>query len=117
MKFRGTLGYQALPASSALRYRLFKRNYLKQYRASYISHPFHLACGYLFKFQVAQAVIVIVAIFFFSYVYHCTWATSEAYSSPSIVLSAHGGDGSTIIFDDFREAYYWLRKNTHPVNR
>lgn len=61
--------------------------------------------------------IAIVAVFFFSYVYHCTWATSEAYSSPSIVLSAHGGDGSTIIFDDFREAYYWLRKNTHPVSR
>lgn len=60
--------------------------------------------------------IAIVAVFFFSYVYHCTWATSEAYSSPSIVLSAHGGDGSTIIFDDFREAYYWLRKNTHPVS-
>ncbi|MCP9262928.1 Dolichyl-diphosphooligosaccharide--protein glycosyltransferase subunit STT3 [Dirofilaria immitis] len=59
---------------------------------------------------VAQAVIAIVALFFISYVYHCTWAISEAYSSPSIVLSAHGGDGSTIIFDDFREAYYWLRK-------
>ncbi|VDK78670.1 unnamed protein product [Litomosoides sigmodontis] len=70
--------------------------------------------NYPYKNEVAQAVIVIVAIFFFSYVYHCTWATSEAYSSPSIVLSAHGGDGSTIIFDDFREAYYWLRKNTHP---
>ncbi|CAG5126051.1 unnamed protein product [Candidula unifasciata] len=31
---------------------------------------------------------------------------------PSIVLSARGGDGSRIIFDDFREAYYWLRHNT-----
>ncbi|VIO88742.1 Uncharacterized protein BM_BM9516 [Brugia malayi] len=69
--------------------------------------------NYPYKNEVAQAVIAIVAVFFFSYVYHCTWATSEAYSSPSIVLSAHGGDGSTIIFDDFREAYYWLRKNTH----
>uniref|UniRef100_A0A915MZQ7 Dolichyl-diphosphooligosaccharide--protein glycosyltransferase subunit STT3A n=3 Tax=Meloidogyne incognita group TaxID=654580 RepID=A0A915MZQ7_MELJA len=36
----------------------------------------------------------------------------EAYSSPSIVLSARSGDGGRIIFDDFREAYYWLRKNT-----
>ncbi|OZC10244.1 oligosaccharyl transferase STT3 subunit [Onchocerca flexuosa] len=70
--------------------------------------------NYPYKNEVAQAVIAIVAVFFISYVYHCTWATSEAYSSPSIVLSAHGGDGSTIIFDDFREAYYWLRKNTHP---
>jgi dolichyl-diphosphooligosaccharide--protein glycosyltransferase len=46
------------------------------------------------------------------YVYHCTWVTSEAYSSPSIVLSARQGDGSRAIFDDFREAYYWIRHNT-----
>ena len=38
--------------------------------------------------------------------------TSEAYSSPSIVLAANQHDGSRIIFDDFREAYYWLRQNT-----
>ena len=38
--------------------------------------------------------------------------TSEAYSSPSIVLAATQHDGSRIIFDDFREAYYWLRQNT-----
>jgi dolichyl-diphosphooligosaccharide--protein glycosyltransferase len=46
------------------------------------------------------------------YSYHCIWVTSEAYSSPSIVLSARGHDGSRIIFDDFREAYFWLRQNT-----
>lgn len=50
-----------------------------------------------------------------SYVFHCTWVTSEAYSSPSIVLSARTHDGSQIIFDDFREAYYWLRMNTAEV--
>lgn len=49
-----------------------------------------------------------------SYVFHCTWVTSEAYSSPSIVLSASSGNGR-IIFDDFREAYYWLRQNTPEV--
>ncbi len=38
--------------------------------------------------------------------------TSEAYSSPSIVLAAKSGDGGKIIFDDFRESYYWLRQNT-----
>jgi len=47
-----------------------------------------------------------------AYQIHCTWVTSEAYSSPSIVLSARGQDGGRIIFDDFREAYYWLRHNT-----
>lgn len=50
-----------------------------------------------------------------SYVFHCTWVTSEAYSSPSIVLSARSHDGSQVIFDDFREAYYWLRMNTAEV--
>ncbi|XP_057545335.1 dolichyl-diphosphooligosaccharide--protein glycosyltransferase subunit STT3B [Amaranthus tricolor] len=46
------------------------------------------------------------------YVIHCTWVTSEAYSSPSIVLAARGAHGNRVIFDDYREAYYWLRQNT-----
>lgn len=51
-----------------------------------------------------------------SYVFHCTWVTSEAYSSPSIVLSARAHDGARIIFDDFREAYTWLKMNTPEVS-
>ena len=47
-----------------------------------------------------------------TYVMHCTWAASEAYSSPSIILAARGHNGERIIFDDFREAYQWLRVNT-----
>ncbi|PKA54983.1 Dolichyl-diphosphooligosaccharide--protein glycosyltransferase subunit STT3B [Apostasia shenzhenica] len=46
------------------------------------------------------------------YAIHCTWVTSEAYSSPSIVLAARGAHGGRVIFDDYREAYFWLRKNT-----
>jgi len=49
------------------------------------------------------------------YVFHCTWVTSEAYSSPSIVLAAKQPDGSRMIFDDFRESYWWLRQNTDPA--
>lgn len=56
-----------------------------------------------------------MCIFLANYTFHCTWVTSEAYSSPSIVLSARGGNGDKIIFDDFREAYYWLRYNTPEV--
>jgi len=51
------------------------------------------------------------------YTFHCTWVTSEAYSSPSIVLAAKQQDGSKIIFDDFREAYRWLNYNTPPDAR
>ncbi|RKP37106.1 Oligosaccharyl transferase STT3 subunit-domain-containing protein [Dimargaris cristalligena] len=48
------------------------------------------------------------------FMFHSTWATSEAYSSPSVVLASSRPDGSRIIIDDFRDAYYWLRKNTAP---
>lgn len=46
------------------------------------------------------------------FVLHCTWVTSNAYSSPSVVLASKLPDGSQHIIDDYREAYYWLRQNT-----
>ena len=46
------------------------------------------------------------------FVLHCTFVTSTAYSSPSVVLASRNADGSQHIIDDFREAYYWLRSNT-----
>ncbi|XP_055728933.1 dolichyl-diphosphooligosaccharide--protein glycosyltransferase subunit STT3A-like isoform X1 [Salvelinus fontinalis] len=70
---------------------------------------------YPLKNEVASGMILVMTFFLITYTFHSTWVTSEAYSSPSIVLSARGGDGSRIIFDDFREAYYWLRHNT-PVD-
>ena len=42
---------------------------------------------------------------------HSVWAAAEAYSAPSIVLTSHSHDGLHV-FDDFREAYAWLRHNT-----
>lgn len=46
------------------------------------------------------------------FVRHCVWVTSNAYSSPSVVLASQYPDGSQFLIDDFREAYYWLRMNT-----
>ncbi|KAJ3338734.1 oligosaccharyl transferase stt3 subunit [Gonapodya sp. JEL0774] len=46
------------------------------------------------------------------FAWHCTWVTSNAYSSPSVVLASRGPDGSQNLIDDFREAYYWLWQNT-----
>jgi dolichyl-diphosphooligosaccharide--protein glycosyltransferase len=60
----------------------------------------------------AYLFIVLMTFFLITYTTHCIWVTSEAYSSPSIVLSARSHDGGRIIFDDFREAYWWLRENT-----
>eukprot|EP00742_Colponemidia_sp_Colp-10_P002221 GILJ01002375.1.p1 GENE.GILJ01002375.1~~GILJ01002375.1.p1 ORF type:complete len:708 (+),score=115.24 GILJ01002375.1:49-2172(+) len=62
--------------------------------------------------QVSIVVVLGSAVLLCFYVIHCTWVASEAYSSPSIVLAAKQPDGSRLIFDDFREAYWWLRQNT-----
>jgi dolichyl-diphosphooligosaccharide--protein glycosyltransferase len=51
------------------------------------------------------------------FAWHCTWVTSNAYSSPSVVLASRNADGSQFIIDDFREAYYWLRQNTPKDTR
>ncbi|CAH1113755.1 unnamed protein product [Psylliodes chrysocephalus] len=65
-----------------------------------------------FRSEISSIFVVVVTVLLISYTFHCTWVTSEAYSSPSIVLSARSHDGGRIIFDDFREAYYWLKMNT-----
>jgi len=65
-----------------------------------------------FQQETSYAVVLGVALMMIFFVFHCTWVTSEAYSSPSIVLAAKQHDGSRIIFDDFREAYRWLYWNT-----
>jgi dolichyl-diphosphooligosaccharide--protein glycosyltransferase len=53
-----------------------------------------------------------VTLYLLLFVAHCTWVTSNAYSSPSVVLASKLPDGSQFIIDDYREAYYWLRQNT-----
>jgi len=68
------------------------------------------------KSEVAIGFVGVITLMLIVYTLHCTWVTSEAYSSPSIVLSARSHDGGRIIFDDFREAYYWLQMNTPEVN-
>lgn len=45
--------------------------------------------------------------------YHATYVSSIAYSSPSIVIDAgRTRDGERVQYDDYREAYFWLRQNT-----
>ncbi|ENN70786.1 hypothetical protein D910_03648 [Dendroctonus ponderosae] len=59
--------------------------------------------------SVAAVILVLLLMLF---AVHCTWVTSNAYSSPSIVLASYGSDGTRQILDDFREAYFWLSQNT-----
>ncbi|BGP15815.1 hypothetical protein JCM10213_005702 [Rhodosporidiobolus nylandii] len=65
-------------------------------------------------FGMDSRFIPVIAFTFLSFLFvlHCTWVTSTAYSSPSVVLASRAPDGSQNIIDDFREAYYWLRQNT-----
>lgn len=63
--------------------------------------------------NVRSIVIVAVLMMLMMFAVHCTWVTSNAYSSPSIVLATYRNDGGRNILDDFREAYYWLWQNTH----
>ncbi|CAN1266750.1 Dolichyl-diphosphooligosaccharide--protein glycosyltransferase subunit STT3B [Linum perenne] len=65
-------------------------------------------------FQKNGAIALLLGILYLlsKYATHCTWVTSEAYSSPSIVLAARGAHGGKVIFDDYREAYFWLQQNT-----
>jgi dolichyl-diphosphooligosaccharide--protein glycosyltransferase len=48
------------------------------------------------------------------YTIHCVGVSADMYSAPSIVLQSARQDGSVYVFDDFREAYAWMRHNTHP---
>ncbi|KAL6869834.1 oligosaccharyl transferase stt3 subunit [Amphichorda felina] len=57
-------------------------------------------------------VVAAMTIYLLMFVAHCTWVTSNAYSSPSVVLASRMPDGSQHIIDDYREAYQWLRQNT-----
>ena len=67
---------------------------------------------------VSKAVVTSMATsFLLLFVAHCTWVTSNAYSSPSVVLASRLPDGSQHIIDDYREAYYWLRQNTEQNAR
>ncbi|KAI1316443.1 oligosaccharyl transferase stt3 subunit [Mortierella claussenii] len=66
----------------------------------------------IFNWDSKAMVIMQLTWFLFMFAWHCTYVTSGSYSSPSIVLASRNHDGSQMIIDDFREAYYWLRKNT-----
>ena len=66
----------------------------------------------VYSFSSKSLITSMVGAFLLYFVAHCTWVTSNAYSSPSVVLASRMPDGSQHIIDDYREAYYWLRQNT-----
>lgn len=67
--------------------------------------------------NVRSIILVVMMLLLMLFAVHCTWVTSNAYSSPSVVLASYSGDGSRQILDDFREAYFWLSQNTADAAR
>lgn len=66
----------------------------------------------IYSYVAKISMVASFTIYLLLFVLHCTWVTSNAYSSPSVVLASRLPDGSQHIIDDYREAYYWLRQNT-----
>lgn len=66
----------------------------------------------IYKISSKFAIVAAMTLYLVIFVAHCTWVTSNAYSSPSVVLASRLPDGSQHIIDDYREAYQWLRQNT-----
>ncbi|ORY78500.1 Oligosaccharyl transferase STT3 subunit-domain-containing protein [Protomyces lactucae-debilis] len=85
-----------------------KAGAFKAFKGLSLSAPYYGIASFPAKLGVAGVFTVYLVLF----VYHSTWVTSSAYSSPSVVLASRLPDGSQWIIDDYREAYYWLRKNT-----
>jgi len=89
------------------------RLYDKAGKVRKIRHEQKEADGEGLGVNIRSIVIVTVLMILMMFAVHCTWVTSNAYSSPSIVLASYRPDGSRDILDDFREAYYWLWQNTN----
>ncbi|KAI8958351.1 glycosyltransferase family 66 protein [Daldinia sp. FL1419] len=66
----------------------------------------------IYNFLSKSFIAGCMTLYLLLFVQHCTWVTSNAYSSPSVVLASRMPDGSQHIIDDYREAYQWLRQNT-----
>mmetsp|Transcript_36334 Transcript_36334/g.34341 ORF Transcript_36334/g.34341 Transcript_36334/m.34341 type:complete len:870 (+) Transcript_36334:80-2689(+) len=65
--------------------------------------------------SLALLVLFGSAMLLINFSYHSTYVSSMAYSSPSIVIDAgRTADGRRVMYDDYREAYFWLRQNTAP---
>ncbi|CAK4082482.1 unnamed protein product [Aphanomyces euteiches] len=60
----------------------------------------------------AMLIVLLLSTLLLSYQFHAAYVTSMAYSNPSIVVESVMQDGRRVVYDDFREAYSWLRHNT-----
>jgi len=64
----------------------------------------------------AAAIVVVPALFSLDYYNYCH-RLGEAMSNPSIMFQGTLQNGETVMVDDYREAYWWLKKNTPQDSR
>jgi len=65
--------------------------------------------------EIAFTIFVIIMVLFLilKFMFHSSIVGADIYSNPSVILSNRNyKTGRKYIIDDFREAYYWLRKNS-----
>jgi len=63
------------------------------------------------KKLAAVAILLGIAVAAYYYFTQCT-TMSEHLSEPQIIVRARTKDGKTVLLDDFRQSYWWLRDNT-----
>jgi dolichyl-diphosphooligosaccharide--protein glycosyltransferase len=64
----------------------------------------------------AAAIVVVPALFSLDFYNYCH-RLGEAMSNPSIMFQGTMQNGETVMVDDYREAYWWLKKNTPQDSR
>ncbi len=65
-----------------------------------------------YQTEIGFFIVIIVASLLVFFTWHSIWVAYEQYSTPSLIMSAKKNDGTPVIFDDYREAFSWMRKNT-----
>ena len=78
------------------------------------------------KFKAHRTARIGVAVFFVAFLFggglvrqftdHCE-RMAMSFSNPQVVFKSRMRDGSTVIIDDYREAYHWLRDKTPEDSR
>jgi len=75
-----------------------------------------VALGKAPKFRVARTVLaaaaLAAAVHYYKQFSDYAWSLAEGMSQPSIMFRAHLRNGTPVMVDDYREAYWWLRDNT-----
>jgi hypothetical protein len=66
--------------------------------------------------MVAGVTLTFVTLLAYSFYQHSS-LMAEYLSEPQLMMRGRGRNGGTIMIDDFREAYWWVRDNTPKDSR